>query len=138
MSQLPPGNLPPASYSTPANKLPIGLAITSMILGIVSLFPGCCMASVGIMSLLGIAAIVLGFMANSQAAQGRAGGRGMAITGIITGIVGFLIGTTLFCLVWFGGPAMQKKIQDMQREMLRQQQQQQQQQQEPATQASSL
>jgi hypothetical protein len=87
------------------------------------------------MSLLGLAAIILGFIANSQASQGRASGRGMALAGIITGFVGFLIGTVLLCLFLFGGQAVQRKLQDWQREMLRQQQQQQQQQQ-PTTQTS--
>ncbi|HEX4795674.1 MAG TPA: DUF4190 domain-containing protein [Humisphaera sp.] len=135
MSQLPPGSPSPVNYSTPPNKPSAGLAIASMILGIVSIFPGCCMSSLGIMSLLGLAAIILGFIANSQASQGRASGRGMALAGIITGFVGFLIGTVLLCLFLFGGQAVQRKLQDWQREMLRQQQQQQQQQQ-PTTQTS--
>src|SRR5260221_10598846 len=104
---MPPGNPSPIQYSTPANKLPAGLAITSMILGIASIFPGCCLASVGGMVLLGILAVVFGLIAMSQSSQGRAGGRGMALAGVITGTVGGLFGIVMVALVIFGSAAAQ-------------------------------
>ncbi len=73
---------PPPSYAQPPNN---GLAMASMIVGIVSLL---CFGP-----LPAIVAIVLGFLALSQMKKtpGRAGGQSQAWTGIITGGVALLV-----------------------------------------------
>ena len=81
-----PSPYPPAGPSRPTN----GLAVASLILGIVGWVP------CGIGSVVGV---VLGFVARGQirAAQGRQGGDGLALAGIILGFVG--IGFIVLLLV---------------------------------------
>jgi len=81
---------PPAAYSPAAAGPPQGLAITSMVLGIVGLFLGV---------LLSIAAVITGHMAQKQQPHARA----FWLTGLITGYIGILLGLILVVLfvVWF-------------------------------------
>jgi len=72
-----------------------GLALTSMILGIISIVMVCCCAYIS--PLLGIAAIVLGFMGKSKGQSG-----GMSMAGIITGAFGALAAIVLLILVFSG------------------------------------
>ena len=66
-----------------------GLAIGSLILGLLSILTFCLpFASV----LLGLAALALGAWAIGRIRQGRARGRGMAVTGITTGVIGLVLG----------------------------------------------
>ncbi len=60
-----------------------GLAITSMVLGILGLFLPC----LGL--LIGILAVIFGGISLGQInrSRGRVGGRGMAITGLVTGLI---------------------------------------------------
>jgi hypothetical protein len=84
-------------YDAPRRKKPQGngLALTSMILGIVSIVMVCCCAYLS--PLLGIAAIVLGFMGKSKGQSG-----GMSIAGIITGAFGALAAIVLLILAFSG------------------------------------
>jgi hypothetical protein len=68
---------PPSGYQQPSTN---GLAIASLVLGLVGWTV--CVGS--------IVAIILGFVARSQirAAQGRQGGDGLALAGIILGFIG--------------------------------------------------
>jgi hypothetical protein len=66
-----------------------GLATTALVLGLVSL-P--LLIFFGLGALLGIAAIVVGAVALRRAKRGEAGGRGMAIGGIVAGAVSVLLG----------------------------------------------
>ncbi|HEY1955565.1 MAG TPA: DUF4190 domain-containing protein [Polyangiaceae bacterium] len=77
-----PGGMPPMQ---PANN---GLAIASLVTGIVGLFPGCCCVVLGIP--LSVGALVMGLVAMSQInrSQGRQGGRGLAIAGAVLGGTG--------------------------------------------------
>ena len=71
---------------TDTNKIPkSGIAIASLILGVVSFIP-----LVGV--LLGIIAIVLGIVAISQINKQGLGGKGLAKIGIILGILGIFFG----------------------------------------------
>lgn len=67
------------------------LALLSMIFGILSIPFGICLIGF----LFGIAAIVLGVVALTQISHGAAKGRGMAIAGISTGVVGAFLMTLL-------------------------------------------
>jgi hypothetical protein len=75
-----------------------GLAIGSLVCGILSCL--CCLSV-----LTGPAAVIMGFIAkkNIDENPSQYGGRGLAMGGIITGIVGFLIGVALIIMqVFFG------------------------------------
>ena len=92
---MPPPLAPPApgyggygAYSPPTD----GMAIASLVLGIVA-FPGiCCYGIVGVA--FGVTAIVLGrvSLGKIRAANGAIGGRGLAQAGWICGLVAAVIG----------------------------------------------
>ncbi len=69
------------------------LALTSLILGIVAIIPGCALWILG--SLIGLAAIVTGAIALSQVNHDGTTGQGLAIAGIVIGAVAGL-GDLLF------------------------------------------
>jgi len=129
MSQMPPGA--PINYSTPPQKPSSGLAVAALIVGIVSIFPGCCLGYWTILP--GIVAIVLAVMARKAIAEGRASGSGMALGGMITGIVGLIIGIAMLILLLVAGPAAQKRFTNFWQQQQQQMQQQQQQQQNSTT-----
>ncbi len=97
MSDPPPGMPDPtqpepagASSSGAQHPLPISLAASSLVLGIVGLALSL-FCYVGI--ILSVPAVVTGVMALRQVNAGTAGGRGLALAGIATGafaIMGFL------------------------------------------------
>jgi uncharacterized membrane protein len=63
---------------------PSGLAITSMILGIISI-PTACMYGLGLPC--AVLAVIFGHMARARARRGEAGGDGMALAGLICGYI---------------------------------------------------
>lgn len=81
---------------TPPESRSKGLAITALVLGALALF--FCWTVVGGI-VLGLAAIVVGIVAASRASQGRAAGKGMAITGVVLGVIGAVLAGIL---VWAG------------------------------------
>jgi hypothetical protein len=96
----PPGYPPqqpgaPGGYGAPQQTSP--LAIVSLVLGILGV--PCCTFFV-----LGIAAIVTGFLARKQIAesQGRLKGSGMAVAGLILGIVMTVIAVVYWILILAG------------------------------------
>jgi len=88
----PPGAGYPAAagYAAPRND---GLAVASLIVGIISLL--CC----GF--ILGPAAAIMGFISRNRiaASGGAIGGGGMAMAGLILGIVGFVL-WIIFAIVY--------------------------------------
>ena len=105
MSQMPPGQ--PMSYSQPPKGKSPGLAVASMVCGILSI-PVCCVWVLSI--ILGLLGVVLGIIARGKITRGEASGGGMAVTGIVCGIIGLLFGLTIFSLEHFGGPAAKRWI----------------------------
>src|SRR5687768_12046632 len=110
MSQVPPpappyGTAPTPGYQTPGAGGPptSGKAIGSLITGILSLGL-CCVPLLSIP--LGIVAVVLGFMAKGDADAGRAGGRGLALAGLITGGIGAGLSLILWIAASVGGPKL--------------------------------
>ncbi|MBL1073212.1 DUF4190 domain-containing protein [Nocardia sp. 2] len=103
----PPGGYPqqPGGYPPPPNSggqqywqespKGKGLAITALVLGILSL-PAVFTVIGGV--LLGLIAVIIGIVAMSKARKGQAGGTGMAVTGLILGALG-LIGSVIFGLI---------------------------------------
>ncbi len=91
---------PPPDYSggyqqPQQPKKGAGMAVTALVLGILALL-GSFTVVVGI--LFGLIAIILGFIASGRAKRGEATGRGMAIFGIITGLLGLIIGIAVIAL----------------------------------------
>jgi Domain of unknown function (DUF4190) len=85
---------PYGQYATPAptggNN---GLAIGSMVTGIVSVPLACCCSYLGVIG--GGVALVLGFIGMNQIKQSGQSNRGMAITGLATGGVAVVLGIAL-------------------------------------------
>lgn len=89
----PPGMMPPLYQFTPQQETNTN-ALLAMIFGIVGIFSW----------IFSIPAVVLGFVALSQMKKEplRYGNRGMAIAGIVTGFVGFVLPIVLlFVYVFF-------------------------------------
>jgi hypothetical protein len=95
-----------------------GLAITSMVLGIVGIVFDCCCWPVG--AALGIAAIITGVIGLNKVKDGSGGGKGMAMTGLICGIAAILLGIASLIL----GLVMQEHMPDIMKwaEQMQQQQ----------------
>ena len=74
--------------------MPAGLSVTSMVLGIISIMFGCIW---GLGILLGGLAVIFGIVAKRKCKRGEAGGSGMAVTGIVTGLIS--IATSALALV---------------------------------------
>ena len=94
----PPGGQPPyqPAYQQPVGQQTAGKATTSLILGIVSL------VLCGLFA--GLPAIFLGFSARKEIREsnGRLGGDGLALGGIVTGILGTLWSLVLVGMLIFG------------------------------------
>jgi predicted membrane protein len=92
------------NYGTPpgAGK-PQGLAITSLVLGIAAhVF---CFIFFWIAPVLAIGAIITGIMARNGAKAGTQGGAGMALAGLILGIVNLVLCLILIVLIFVAGVA---------------------------------
>jgi hypothetical protein len=95
----------PVDPGTPKGSNPV--AIIAMVLGIVSIVLSW-LAAVSVpaggimMILIAIAAVVLGAMGKSRANRGLSG-NGMAITGIVTGVVGVIAAVFFLLIGWFVG-----------------------------------
>lgn len=94
----PPGTTPPPNPTVQRSN---GLAISSLIIGIISL-PFGFTVFVGI--ILGILAIILGALGNKKAKdEPNVGGKGMAIAGLVMGIISIVIAilvVTLFATLF--------------------------------------
>lgn len=92
----PPGFPPPPAYA--AKPKANGLALTSMILGILGITVGLCLLFFPVLPIL---AVVFGHIGLTQTRKTGAPGRGYAIAGLVTGYVGialailWLIGTII-------------------------------------------
>ncbi len=88
---------PPPSYAQnePADRGGSGMAITALVVGIVALLGSWTVVG-GI--LLGLAAVIVGLIALVKIKQGRAGGKVMAIIGIVAGALGLVIGVGLIAI----------------------------------------
>jgi hypothetical protein len=116
MSQPP---VAPDYHGPPPGAKPQTMALASLITGILSLVficGGCALAPLGFLSpLLGVAAIVTGVMARQRIARGEETGNGLALAGLICGIIAvvlFVIGLILIALgagaLWFFGDEIEQ------------------------------
>ncbi len=86
------------NYATGPSGPGKGLAIAALVLGIVALL-GCWVPVIGFFfAFLGLIAIGLGVAGAVQASKGRAGGKGMAITGAVLGAVSIVLSILAFVL----------------------------------------
>jgi hypothetical protein len=88
-------------YDRPAPKNGIGIA--ALVLGILAVLTGFFLIG----GLLGLVAIVLGFIGSGRAKRGLATNRGMAITGIVLGLVGVLVSVAVLAFGAFVGSQVQ-------------------------------
>lgn len=75
----------PYNGSMPPQGGPKGKSIASMVTGICSIIPGCCWIWLGLP--LAIVALVLGYLSRKNNEDGK----GMAIAGIVCGVVGLVL-----------------------------------------------
>lgn len=90
----------PSGYAAPRTD---GLAIASLILGLLSI--PCSVACLGV--LLGPTAAIMGFISRQRIASsgGTVGGGGVAVAGLILGILGFLVSAGWFLTILLTGIA---------------------------------
>ena len=93
----------PYGYPYPYPMMPMmpeppkSLAITGMVLGIV----GLCTSIFYIGGLVGIVGLIFSIIALRKAGRGLAGGKGMAIAGLVTSILGIVINAIeIIFIVW--------------------------------------
>ncbi|MFF2553600.1 DUF4190 domain-containing protein [Nocardia sp. NPDC058058] len=118
MSQYPPpppGNYgeypapPPGGYPPPGGQQPQywqespkgkGLAITALVLGIIAVltFWTVILTVVGVF--FGLLAAIFGLIAMMKARKGTSGGFGMAVAGLILGVLSLIGGVVIGILVW--------------------------------------
>ncbi len=94
MQQQNPSMPPPPGAAAGQSKV---LAIVSLVLGILSLL--CCNWFI-----VGLAAVITGFIAKSKASgnPNEYGGAGLALGGIIAGVISMLLGVVIWVLYFFG------------------------------------
>lgn len=87
-----PAGVPPGGQ--PASTRSNGLAIASLVLGVLSIVTG--LFVIG--GLFGLIGLILGFLGRGKAKRGEAGNGGIALAGIITSILGMLIAVGVLAL----------------------------------------
>jgi predicted PurR-regulated permease PerM len=98
MSSYPPYSSSQQQPYQPQQPLGSGMAIAALVVGVLALVTFWTFVG-GIV--LGLVAIVLGVLALRRVRQGRAAGRGMAITGVVLGTLGLLLSLAFIALtVW--------------------------------------
>ncbi|MGB3770681.1 MAG: DUF4190 domain-containing protein [Rhodococcus sp. (in: high G+C Gram-positive bacteria)] len=85
------GQQPPAS---PKN----GLGVAALVLGILSILA---FWTFGFGILLGIVAVIMGFVGRGRAKRGEATNGGVALSGIVLGVLGILVGAVFLALTVF-------------------------------------
>ncbi|WCO66339.1 DUF4190 domain-containing protein [Iamia majanohamensis] len=84
-------------YAPPAAKPSNGMAIGSLVCGILSFFT---------CGVLGLVAIVLGVLGLGKAKEQDGNGKGLAIGGIVTGVLGILLGVFLTFAVFLAADSV--------------------------------
>jgi hypothetical protein len=122
--QYPPGQYPPGYPGAPQQRPPSerkGLAITSLVLGIVAVL-GCWIPFLNIGSVvLGLAGLVLGIVALVQASKGAAGGQVMAIIGAALSTLAIIVAivVNVFFVAYLDdqSPAFQEELEQQLEEL---------------------
>ena len=95
----PPPGFPPPPAAYPVKAKTNGLALASMILGIVGITVGLCLIFFPVMPIL---AVVFGHLGLSQTRATGAPGRGYAIAGLVTGYIGIALAILWLIAIIFG------------------------------------
>lgn len=95
----PPPGFPPPPPAYPVKAKTNGLALASMILGIVGITVGLCLIFFPVMPIL---AVVFGHLGLSQTRSTGAPGRGYAIAGLVTGYIGIALAILWLIAIIFG------------------------------------
>lgn len=118
-----PGEFVPAPQQAPAYNMQggypgyqpkpgSGLAIASLILGIIGLLSGWLIFG----GVLGLVGVILGIVALVKVKNGTASGKGMAIGGIVTGALGMIVAAVVLVLGMIGlsmlGDCAEQAVQD--------------------------
>ena len=141
MTQMPPTAPGPAAYQNPNPQQSTGLAVGSVICGVLSIVLSFFVCLWFLAVPLGVVAVILAMVARGKIARGEASGAGLAKAGLITGIIGIILSVVITAAISLffraAGNTLKEQAERMQREAERMQQeaakQQQQQQRQPAT-----
>lgn len=111
-----------ASYGTePASQPPRsnGPAIAAIITGIIALLLSWIPAINLLAIVLGIVALVTGFMGLRNAGTPGVGGKGLAVTGLVTGVLALVISVLVYVGLasFFSDPEVQQQIRETQSEL---------------------
>ena len=137
MTQMPPPQ-GPVSYGAPSPSQSTGMAVGSLICGIMSIVLSFFVCLWFLSVPLGLVAVILAIIARGKIARGEAGGAGLAKGGLITGIIGIILSIVISAAIGLFFRAAGSRIQEeLEKEQRRLEQQQRQQQQRPTTQPSS-
>ncbi len=85
----------PYGTNVPERTLPKGMAVASLVLGILGVLTAFFLLG----GLLGLVAVILGFVALGKIKKGEADGRGLAIGGIVTGAIALVLTLILVATV---------------------------------------
>lgn len=110
-------------YQPPPSQASSGLAVASLVLGIISCASFCV---IWVSAPLGVLAIVLAVVALGQIRRGEAGGSGMAKSGMVLGMVGIVLSIVILVLASAGLHLLGKTVQKAQEQQQRIDQQRQQ------------
>lgn len=95
----------PGYQPTPSS----GLAIASLILGILGLLSGWAVFG----GVLGLVGVILGIVALVKVKNGTASGKGMAIGGIVTGALGMIVAAVVMVIsIVLAGQCVENAVQD--------------------------
>jgi NADH:ubiquinone oxidoreductase subunit 6 (subunit J) len=100
------GTMPPYAGGAPTPPKN-GLSIAALVLGIISI-PAALTVWIG--AICGVLAIVFGIIGLSQARKGRANKRALAVTGLITGVIGLVLSVVVFAYAVKRTQACQDRI----------------------------
>ncbi len=94
----PPGGATTPRY-TPATRPRNGVGTAALVLGILGLVLAILVLPAPLGALLGLIAVILGIVGISRVNQGVADNRGQAVTGLVTGAIGLILGVVIMVSV---------------------------------------
>lgn len=113
----PAGGYPaPAGFLGPGTAQPApgsGLAVTSLVLGILAVL-GCWIPLVNVVTILmGVAALVTGLVAIARVRKGTGGGRGLGVAGVMLGIVAVVVSVVVLVVTVATVSAVDEGLQEV-------------------------
>jgi hypothetical protein len=87
----------PQQWAPTPPKPPKGFAVTALVLGIIGLVFSLTPIGIGVGLICDILGIIFGAVGITKAKRGQAGGKGMAMAGLVCGIIGIVM-----VIFWIG------------------------------------